>query len=390
MSVLISGCALLPSKSNDDKLAKLSGQSFVISVAKPTLNLDLVLGKKSAEQSIYRLVSDEDYPLAFVSNGKRDTGPLAIEDPSNSILNGLNNYFQKKYQFRFVAKGTINNIDPAFIQKALKKGDYVVDVRVRDLRLTSNDQNKFYLTAAYQFTVINRTAGKNVLQDVCYFSEPENAQDLRYFSNQQGIRLSQALKRHATECLQYFAKGTEPTVRPTNTPTKPKPQTAKPNSAMDSYFEADVGGGITVYPNYPNELSSLVTTHAGVRLGKPLSDTTAFVLELHANASKLAGFPTFKSGTAYGTTGAVGVDFLPDSVRKHGYRVTANGQMGQFRQYGTQLSTNAIGLGIGVYRPLFSSIYANADYTLWLHVGATEESNRLGHGLDFSLSYRFD
>jgi hypothetical protein len=393
LATLVS-CASFSGKSNDDKLAKLAGETFVLSVAKTTLNLDLVTGEKKSDQSIFRLVSDQDAKLALTSNGNRKTGALKITDTSTSILNSLSVYFKKKYQLRFVAKGTINNIDPEYIARALKKGNYLIDIRVSELNLIANAQGKFYLQSAYQFTVIDRKKGKLVIQDHCVFAEPQNAQSVRYFSDKQGQRIAEYLKKYANDCLRYFAQGTplksvdiaKPVAikKTTKSTATPKPTKAKSYSAT-SFIEAGLGGSFTVYPGYTPESLSLFSSHAQMTVGKSVSNTRSFVVKGLASAhSTTLGF-----GSIYGGTLGLGMNIYPSGDSNNGYQVLANGRLGQFRQNGVLLSTNALGVGIGAYRNIFGDVYANASYNLWLHTGKTEESNLMGHDFGVSLSYRF-
>ena len=127
LTTLVS-CASFSGKSNDDKLAKLAGETFVLSVAKTTLNLDLVTGEKKSDQSIFRLVNDQDAKLALTSNGNRKTGALKITDTSASILNSLSVYFKKKYQEKGFLKTKVN-IELVIPIVKDKNNDYRVDGR---------------------------------------------------------------------------------------------------------------------------------------------------------------------------------------------------------------------------------------------------------------------
>lgn len=386
IALLTSGCATLGGKNNDKTIAKLAGENFVISVPAMTANLDRITGEQRKDQSIYRLVDEKHYQLAYQSNGNRLTPAVQIDDPSSQILNSLNKYFGNRHQLRFIAKGTINNIDPDFIAKALKKGDYVIDVRLTELKLIPNKENLFYPQGAFQFTIVDRAKAKNRVQDSCRFAEPENANTVRYYSASNAAQISAFLKRNAAHCLQYFAQG-KPI--PTGTITK---AAITPAERINTKALTRVGlnGNWTYYPLYRNEPLSLYGYGASISLVKRFSPTLGFEVQTRARINEAAALPTFGLNTVYGASLGIGANLHPNGEIDQGYGLLLKGQLGQYRENAVLLSTNAVGLGLSAYRTLFSTVQVQAEYTFWHHVGLTEEANLSGHELGLTLRYQFD
>ena len=396
LAFFLSSCASLGSKTNTDRMAKTTGKQFVISVPNETLNIDIITGEKRTDLSVLRLVQEADYKFAFQSNGNRLSGPLKISDPSNKILSSLNKYYQQKYQIKPIAKGTVNNIDETFLSKNLKKGDYLIDVRVSELSLNRDTNGRFYPQGAYQFTVFDTQKGKYLLQDTCRFAEPDKVQTVRYFSDQDGAQLTNFLNRYASACLNYFVSGKplppQPTSATASKPTsKPQPSSSAKKSAASSSTLARVNLGLDTvyYPNYAQEARSIIGTQIGLTLGKTVSPTVSWIIQGQAKVMGDQQFPTFAAGTIYGASLGVGTQYSPDANPNQGYLFLLNGQVGQHRQNNVTLSTNAIGFSAGAYRTLFGQVQGIAQYTYWQHIGPTTEANKGGHGLGVGIGYLF-
>jgi hypothetical protein len=387
IALSMSGCASLGGQSNDKKIAKLAGEDFVISVPAATANLNRITGEQRQDQSIYRLVDEKHHQMAYQSNGNRLTPAITIADPSSQILNSLNKYFGNRHQLRFIAKGTINNIDPDFIAKALKKGDYVIDVRLTELALLPNEANLFYPQAAFQFTIVDRAKGKNRLQDTCRFAEPENANTVRYYSASNAAQISAFLKRNAAHCLQYFA-----TDKPIPTGTLTRNVTISPSERINTKAMTRVGvnGHWAYYPLYRNEPLSLYGFDASLSLVQRFSPTWGLEVQTRARSAQAEALPNFGLETVYGASLGIGASWHPNGEIDQGYGLFVKGQMGQYRENAILLSTNAVGLGLTAYRTLFASTQIQAEYTFWHHAGLTEESNLNGHELGLTLRYQFD
>ncbi len=393
-ALLLSSCASLGSKSNTDLMEKTVGKQFVISVPKETLNIDLVKGEKRSDLSILRLVSEEDYQFAFQSNGNRLSGPLTIADPSSKILSSLNKYYQQQYQIKPIAKGTINNIDEAFLAKNLKSGDFLIDIRVADLTLNRDANNRFFPQGAFQFTVFDNNKDKNLIQDICRFTEPENAQTVSFFSNKNGQELTNFLNRYASACLNYFVSGKPLPTKQTPIASK-RTATNQSSKATTANFSgstlARVGLGIDAvyYPNYNTESRSFLGSQLSLTLGKPLSPTVTWVMQGQAKMIGSEQFPTFGQGTIYAASLGFGTQYSPIANQQQGYLFLFNGQIGQHRQNSVVLSTNSIGVSIGAFKTLLPNIQGIAQYTYWQHIGPTTEANKGGHGLGLGLGYLF-
>ncbi len=392
LGLSLTACAGLGQKSNADRMTATTGKSFVISVPAAKLDLNLITGEKRSDLSILRLVDEQNYKFAFQSNGNRLSGPLSVNDPSVNILNALNKYYQKQNQIKFVAKGTINNIDEQFLAGALNKGDYLIDVRVSELALKrKEDTPLFYLQAAYQFTVFDRKKGKYLLQDQCRFAEPDKAQTVRAFSNQNGAPVADFLNRYASACLNYFVSGKALPVQQSVTTPKPAPpkKTSPVQASSSSIARISLGTDYHYYPNYPGDAKSLISGEFTVGLGKSLSPTMGWMVQGGAKVAADDAFPTFAQGTIYAANLGVGANLYPNGNVQNGYSLMLNGQIGQFRQNAIALSTNAIGLNIGAYRQLIGPLQAQVRYTYWLHVGKTKEANLGGHALGVGLGLQF-
>lgn len=385
ITLLFNGCAVVQPKSNAARLADISGADVVLSLPSTTVDLNLMQQPEATGDSIMRLVDPKYARIAFQSNGSRMPAPVEIGDPSDAILKALSRYYTREYQLRFIAKGTIRNIDPDFINRALKKGDYVLDVRLTSLELRINENNRLYPQASIQLTVIDRARARNVLQDTCTFSEPENARNLRYYSANNGVNLTRFLQRFASPCLQYFARGTP---LPSGQVETPVPQRRKADG-VPPFTRLALSTQARYYPDYQFEPIWLNSVSASFSRIKPLSPTLAFGFSAAAVAFDTDRVPAFGDTTFYGGEFGLGIDYFPSGDTDWGYQLLLKGQLGQSRQQAVRLSSNAIGFSAGVFRPVLWGVHAGAAYTFWQHVGLDQDSNLGGHEFGVSLRYLY-
>ncbi|WP_320821796.1 hypothetical protein [Reinekea sp.] len=207
-SLLLSGCSLLSSKTNADRMSSISGRTVAVSVPDNKLDLTTLRNSSRSDQTIMTLVTEPFYQQAFITNGNRSGSKLVVGDSSGSIVNNLVNYYKKEYQSIIAAQGRIDSIDPEYLAKTVQQADFVIDVRVNDLKLVGNPNNQqFYLQAAYQLVVVDRLQARYLIQDQCAFSEPANQQMIRHFSDKNGQAVEVFLRKYADDCLRYFAQG---------------------------------------------------------------------------------------------------------------------------------------------------------------------------------------
>ncbi|EAR11108.1 hypothetical protein [Reinekea blandensis] len=387
LAFLLSGCAIFPQASNEDRLSRVAGRDFVLSVQEPEVDLSRLPAIGSNDDTVLRLVSPELARQAYQSNGNRTPGPVTLTDPSGSITNALAKYYVREHELRFIARGSIRNLDPAFIQRALSRGDFVLDVRLTHLELRTNEDGLFFPLANYQLTVVDRERGRNLLQDNCTFAQPSNAQPMQYFTTGNGTNLSRFLQRFASPCLQYFAKGTSlPSANQFNLENKSNRTVA----AGNSFTRVGLQASTRYYPDYPSEASLLNGVGLSVSRVKRLHPTVGFEFGATALAHTQDQWPALNDSTLYGGEMLAGFNYFPDGDADQGYHLLLRGQVLQTRQNSVLLSTNAIGLSAGLFYPLFSQLHVSADYSVWQHVGPTTESNLLGHELRVSLRYQYD
>lgn len=382
-----SGCAVLAPKSNDQVLSKISGADVVISVPSTTIDLDRISPVVKKDQSVFRLVSENDYPAAVRSNGNKLSAPVTLADPSLSMTNALARYYQKTYQLRFVAKGTISNIDPIFIQQALTKGDFVLDVRLTELSLKADANQQFYPQGAFMLSIIDRKRGTNRLQDTCRFAAPQQADTMRTYTRNNGEKINAILKTYANHCLQYFAKGTP---LPTNSRVAERTVVRNNDRVTNAKIARfQLGGDVTYYPQTQLGDMTLTGVEASTVFGNRLSPTLAWRVRPSVKASSRDGLPTLSDETLLSAALTVGAEYYPSGDNKTAVSVGLMGQTGQTRLKGVLLSTNALGLELGASQHLFWKLRAEAAYTYVQHIGLTEESNVDGHSLRLSLGYEF-
>lgn len=385
-ATLLSGCALLQPGSNDDRLNKVAGRAFVLSVPDPDVDLSQLPVIGSNDETLMRLIQPEDARQAYLSNGNRAPGRVDLADPSASILNALAKYYVREHDLKFIARGTIRNLDPAFIQRALTRGDYVLDVRLTRLELRRNDAGQFYPLANYQLTVVDRQRGRNLLQDHCSFAQPENAQTMQYFTVGGGQNLEVFLKRFASPCLQYFAKGTP--LPSTNQVVERRVDTQ--GSAPQSHFSRVAAfTGSRYYPDDTADANWLNTTGVSLTRVQALSPTLAYELGAGAVAAAQNQWTTFNEQTFFGAELTTGINYFPEGDTDKGYHLQLRGQLLQTRQNAVTLSTNAIGLSAGAFYPLFWQFHVSADYGYWQHLGPTTDSNLTGHEVRIGLRYQY-
>ena len=208
-SLLLSSCALMSPKTNDDRMASIRGELMLVSIPEHKLDLTTLHNSARTERTIMALVGAPFYQQAFTTNGNRNGSKLVVNDPSGSIVNNLVNYYQKEYQSIVAAQGTIKNIDPEHLAKTVQQANFVIDVRISDLKLIGNPNNQqFHLQAAYQLVIVDRLQARYLIQDHCAFSEPANQQMIRHFSDKNGQAVEVFLRKYAEDCLRYFAQGT--------------------------------------------------------------------------------------------------------------------------------------------------------------------------------------
>lgn len=384
VATILSGCALLQPKTNNDRLADVSGADFVLST--PDENVDLsTLPAISDGSGLMRQIQAKNSRLAYQSNGNRQPANITLTNPSNAIVTALSRYYVKEHQLRFIARGTIRNLDPAFINRALKKGDYVLDIRLTSLEMKVNADNQFYPQASYQLTVVDRERARNLISDTCSFAQPGNARPLSYFTAKNGANLSAFLQRFASPCLQYFAKGTafagqlDTTIKSAATPSK----------VDNSLTRISIDNAVRYYSDYQYDAIWLNSASAGISRVKPLTPTLAFEFSSAATVYDVNQYPTFGETSFYGGELSAGVNYFPQGDINRGYYLLLKGQTAQTRQNAVQLSTNALGVSAGAFRPLFWKLHVAADYTFWQHLGPTTDTNLQGHEASVSLRYQY-
>lgn len=365
----MASCASFGSKTNAERMAKLSGADFVISIAPTTLEYSRISEQKSTGTAVYQLINETN---------------LVIADPSSAILNSLNKYFQKKYQLRFIAKGKVNNLDPAFIQRALKKGDYLIDVRVDQLSLNPTTSNQFYLSASYLFTVIDRHKGKAVIKDRCSFAEPQRPQPLDAFAAQQGREIANALQRHATQCLRYFAQGS-PIVE-----KQPATVAVGQNRSDTINTEVLLSSHISHYPQYTNTALTTASSSLGLRWqqfqGSHWSRNASIQGLFASNITSDLNLETGIGGARVG----FGFAFHPKANERYGFTIRLLGQTANYRPNAWRLSTNAVALELGTFGKLLGPVQIGIQYAAIQHIGATRPANELGHQVGIDLSLRLN
>jgi len=395
-SLLLSSCALLSPKTNDDRMASISGQALVVSV--PASNLDLTRLQNSArsEQTIMALVTAPFYRQAFTTNGNRNGSKLVVDDPSRLIVNNLVDYYKKEYQSRIVAKGTINNIDPQHLAHAVQQGDFVIDVRVSDLALIGNaDNQQFHLQASYQLVVVDRLQASYLIQDRCAFAEPGNQQMIRHFSDNNGQAVAEFLRKYAADCLRYFAQGTlfpaqlttlKDTIKTVQTTSMEKAQIPASGKGT-SYGWLGLNSSVALYQEPEPDGLTLFALSASYTVGKRLSEQMSLMVNTELNILQADSFPTFSTQAIYGASLGVGAAYHPNSRLDRGVALLATGTMGQFLQQGVNLSTSGLGFQLVAFRPLLGELQGTVRYGFTQHLGATTAANNGGHLFGFGLAY---
>lgn len=391
----LQGCALLVPQSNDAKIAKTAGSQYVISQRAETIDVG-TLNPETAGSTIMSLVEPAQYDAALRSNGNSLGGSLSIEDPSSPILNRLGDFFQKKYDLKFVARGTINNIDPEYLNRQLQQGDYVIDVRLTRLQLLAQQQGSlFYLSGSFQFSIIDHKRSRTVLQDACTFSEPNNAQTVRYFSANQGKNISAFLSRYATPCLRYFALGEPlPAAATQQTAVASAPQQSAPQTSTAftpaTYTRVALGSGLSFYNDVGVDGTTLNDLNVSWAVGKKLTERNSLISRTSFTVFQPESFPTFTTESFYGASLGLGTAYHSSGDVSKGVELLLTGRISQTLQNGLSLSTNAVSLDLNAFYSLFGPLVGSVEYSFISHLGQADETRSSGHRLGVSLAYQFN
>lgn len=391
-AILIQGCALTGNKSNSDKLGKLAGEDFVLSNGAKVVDFSTLFTAKNAANTVLSLVPEADQAtVAKLHQGNRSLSqPLTLDDSSSAIVSSLAKYYQKNYQIRFIAKGTIRNISPDYLQRALKKGRYVLDVRLVQLSLNPDEsRSRFYPSGTYQLSVIDAKKAKVVIQDHCHFDDSKNSQRLAAFSANNGKALSSFLTENASLCLRRFALG-EP--QPSTTGSTPTAQAIKSTAVKRSTemtTEAiSIGASYYLAKDALSEPHTLQGYNLSYRVDKPIQSNKGLVFQSDLS---VLGQETWADFTApiYVTTLGLGVSIDSVKYTDVSYAVLVTTRIGQYRQQLLSLSTNSVGLEAQIAKVFFESILLVGRYGIDKHVGQTTKANSLSHLVGVSLGYQF-
>lgn len=392
LTLFLQGCAVMGAKSNGDKLAALSGEAFVLSNAAKEVDFNELFASQGKANTVLSIVPTQDQAaVTKLHQGSSSISQaLTITDSSNAIVTSLAKYYQANYQIKFIAKGTIRNISPDFLQRALKKGRYVLDVRLTELTLEPDETGlRFYPKGSYQLSVIDAQKAKVVIEDQCRFEDISNTQRLALFSANGGKALSEFLSQYANDCLRYFALG-EP--MPLMTGTGTNKEVSKPAVAQrvtdQTTAAISVGASFQFTKDVYDVSQTLQGYDAFYLLDKPLANGHGFVFQSSISALGQNDWPDFSSPTYVVALGA-GTSLKSDKYNDLRYAVLATTKLGQYRQQLLALSTNSIGLEAQVIKVFFDRVVLTGRYGLDKHIGQTKDANSISHLFGLSVGYQF-
>ncbi|MFC3701574.1 hypothetical protein ACFOND_08000 [Reinekea marina] len=362
-------------------------------------SVDFVQLKQSNEAgTLMALVPSADKAMITkLHQGNRSlTQVLQVTDPSRSIATSLAKHYQKNYNLRFVAKGTIKNIDPDFLQRALKKGRYVLDIRVIALKLLPDtSRTRFYPMAALQLSIIDSQKAKIIVEDTCSFSDPNSLQRLSAFSAANGKLLSSFLLKHANDCLNYFAIG-KPMPNQTSLPSSSKPTNtvAFQNRSKGGLFDSQtttatyqLGASYKLAKDAFDQDLNLQGYNVSGQWVKPMSADAGLLFKIGVAAYQQESWPKW-SNAIYVADLGLGASFESRKFNNVHYSLLGIMKIGQFRQKLISISTNSLGIEGQVAKVFFDSIVLSAQYGLDKHFGQTKASNAWGHTFGVSAGFK--
>ncbi|MFQ3232219.1 hypothetical protein [Reinekea sp.] len=391
-TILVQGCALTGNKSNSDKLAKLAGEDFVLSNGAKVVDFSLLFTANNSANTVLSLVPEADQAtVANLHQGNRSLSQsITLADSSSAIVSSLAQYYQKKYQVRFIAKGTIRNISPDYLQRALKKGRYVLDVRLVQLTLVPDQsRSRFYPSGTYQLSVIDAKKAKVVIEDQCRFDDAKKSQQLAAFSANNGKVLSDFLSANASACLNQFALGES---KQETTGATPQVEAKKPvvvkRSTSQSTAAVSVGASYQFTKDAFDTSQTLQGYNALYLLNKPLQDGKGLVFQSELTVLGQNEWPDF-STPVYAAAMGLGASFESEKYSDVSYAVLATAKLGQYRQQLLALSTNSIGVEVQAIKVVFDTIVLTGRYGFDKHIGQTKDANSISHLFGVALGYRF-